>query len=91
MQGSYLRWLDSTQFENGKCKVSTGQNYDASCTYINFSVWQYNITNWFIGLFIVNNSWNNTISETFEEHSILTKYKEGDNFNHRNTFKYFED
>jgi four helix bundle protein len=24
-------------------------------------------------------------SETFEEHSILTKYKEGDNFNHRNT------
>ena len=23
--------------------------------------------------------------ETFEEHPILTKYKEGDNFNHRNT------
>jgi len=23
--------------------------------------------------------------ETFEEHSILAKYKEGDNFNHRNT------
>jgi hypothetical protein len=25
-------------------------------------------------------------SETFEEHPILLKYKEGDNFNHRNTF-----
>jgi len=23
--------------------------------------------------------------ETFEEHPILSKYKEGDNFNHRNT------
>ena len=29
--------------------------------------------------------------ETFEEHTILAKYKEGDNFNHRNTLKYFED
>ncbi len=29
--------------------------------------------------------------ETFEEHPILLKYKEGDNFNHRNTLKYFED
>jgi len=24
--------------------------------------------------------------ETFEEHPILAKYKEGDNFNHRNTW-----
>jgi len=24
--------------------------------------------------------------ETFEERPILAKYKEGDNFNHRNTF-----
>ena len=29
--------------------------------------------------------------ETFEEHPILAKYKEGDNFNRRNTCKYFED
>jgi len=29
--------------------------------------------------------------ETFEEHPILAKYKEGDNFNQRNTLKYFED
>jgi hypothetical protein len=26
-----------------------------------------------------------TCYETFSEHSILLKYKEGDNFNHRNT------
>jgi hypothetical protein len=25
------------------------------------------------------------VIETFEEHPILDKYKEGDNFNHRNT------
>jgi hypothetical protein len=24
-------------------------------------------------------------NETFEEHPILSKYKEGENFNHRNT------
>jgi len=29
--------------------------------------------------------------EIFEEYPILAKYKEGDNFNHRNTLKYFED
>ncbi len=29
--------------------------------------------------------------ETFEEHSILSKFKEGENFNRRNTLKYFED
>ena len=29
--------------------------------------------------------------ETFEECPILSKCKEGDNFNHRNTFEYFED
>ena len=29
--------------------------------------------------------------KTFEEHPILLKFKEGDNFNHRNTLKYFED
>ena len=34
---------------------------------------------------------NITYRETFEEHSILPKYKEGDNFNRRNTFEYFED
>jgi len=31
------------------------------------------------------------LNETFEERPILSKYKEGDNFNHRNTLKYFED
>jgi hypothetical protein len=30
-------------------------------------------------------------SEAFEEHPILAKYKEGDNFNRRNTLRYFED
>jgi len=29
--------------------------------------------------------------EPFEEHPILTKFKEGGNFNRRNTLKYFED
>jgi len=29
--------------------------------------------------------------ETFEKCSILFKVKEGENFNHRNTLKYFED
>ncbi len=29
--------------------------------------------------------------ETFKERSILLKFKEGENFNHRNTLKYFED
>jgi len=29
--------------------------------------------------------------ETFEEHPTLPKYKEGENFNHRNTLEYFED
>ena len=29
--------------------------------------------------------------ETFEERPILLKFKEGENFNHRNTLKYFED
>jgi len=29
--------------------------------------------------------------ETFEKRSILFKVKEGENFNHRNTLKYFED
>ena len=29
--------------------------------------------------------------ETFEKRSILFKIKEDENFNHRNTFKYFED
>jgi len=31
------------------------------------------------------------LSETFEEHQILLKFKEGENFNHRNTLRYFED
>jgi len=29
--------------------------------------------------------------KTFEERPILLKFKEGDNLNHRNTLKYFED
>jgi hypothetical protein len=29
--------------------------------------------------------------ETFAEYSILLKFKEGENFNRRNTLKYFED
>jgi len=29
--------------------------------------------------------------ETFEERPILSKFKEGENFNRRNTLKYFED
>jgi hypothetical protein len=29
--------------------------------------------------------------ESFEEHPILAKYKEGDNFSHRNIYEYFED
>jgi hypothetical protein len=29
--------------------------------------------------------------ETFEERPILPKFKEGENFNRRNTLKYFED
>jgi len=29
--------------------------------------------------------------EIFEEHPILSKFKESENFNHRNTLKYFED
>ena len=29
--------------------------------------------------------------EMFEECPILAKYKEGDNFNRRNTLEYFED
>jgi hypothetical protein len=30
------------------------------------------------------------LRETFEEHPILSKFKEGENFNRRNTLKYFE-
>ena len=29
--------------------------------------------------------------ETFEECPVLYEFKEGDNFNRRNTLKYFED
>jgi len=29
--------------------------------------------------------------ETFEEHPILFKFKEGENFNRRNILEYFED
>jgi len=32
-----------------------------------------------------------SIVETFEEHPILLKFKKGENFNRRNTLKYFED
>ncbi len=32
-----------------------------------------------------------TARETFEERPIMPKYKEGNNFNRRNTRKYFED
>ena len=34
---------------------------------------------------------NEAYFETFEERPILLKFKEGENFNHRNTLKYFED
>jgi hypothetical protein len=34
---------------------------------------------------------NHLLKEAFEERSILSKFKEGENFNRRNTLKYFED
>jgi len=34
---------------------------------------------------------NKSDAESFKERSLLLKFKEGENFNRRNTFKYFED
>jgi hypothetical protein len=34
---------------------------------------------------------NSRVLETFEERPILLKFKEDENFNRRNTLKYFED
>jgi hypothetical protein len=43
------------------------------------------------GHFRMETIYNLRLIETFEERPILPKYKEGDNFNRRNTRKYFED
>ena len=37
------------------------------------------------------NSSKHSLTETFEKCSILFKIKKGENSNHRNTIKYFED